>query len=186
MVERKGLKLAYRFIPCPVYDVSGMECWLSEMAEQGLLLQEDGFFCGIATFEKTTPQKVIYQLQPASKSTSMWASNNGDPEDEEVELSREFGWEYVAKRGEFYIYRTSKLDARELHTDREVQALAMNAMKKRQWDNIISMFFFAIVYPYLVMNGKIIVSMVHIGTIPMGLVLVAATTFFSSRTFNVS
>ncbi len=173
MVERKELKLAYRFIPCPVYDVSRMEYWLSEMAEQGLLLQEDGFFCGIATFEKTIPQKVTYRLQPASKSTSMWASNNGDPEDEEVELSREFGWEYVAKRGEFYIYRTSKIDARELHTDRKVQALAMNAMKKRQWDNIISMLFFAIVYPYLVMNGKIIVSMVHVGTIPMGLVLVA-------------
>ena len=38
MAERKEPKLVYRFIPCPVYDVSGMECWLSEMAEQGLLL----------------------------------------------------------------------------------------------------------------------------------------------------
>ena len=173
MGKRTEPKLVYRVIPCPVYDVSGMECWLSEMAEQGLLLQEDGFLCGIATFEKTTPQKVTYRLQVASKSTSMWASNNGDPEDEEVELSKEFGWEYVAKREEFYIYRTSKLDVRELHTDREVQALAMNAMKKRQWDTIISMLFFSIVYPHLVINGKIIVSMVHIGTIPMGLVLVA-------------
>ena len=141
-------KIVYKIMPCPQYDVSGMECWLSEMAEQGMILQQDGIFCGIVTFEKTVPQIIKYRLQAAEKSTSMWADNNGEPDAEEVELSKKFGWEYVAKRGEFHIYCTSNPDARELHTDKEVQALAMNAMKKRQWDSIFNSIFwdFSILY----------------------------------------
>ena len=77
MEERKEPKLAYRLIPCPQYDVSGLECWLNQMARQGYMLQKDGFFAGVATFEKTIPQTVFYQLQPAEKSTGMWADNNG-------------------------------------------------------------------------------------------------------------
>ena len=167
------MKLVYRLIPCPQYDVSGMECWLSEMAEQGLILQKDGFLFGFATFEKTTPQKIRYSLQAASKPTSMWSDNMGAPDSEEIELSQEFGWEYVASRGEFHVYRTYNFEARNLHTDRDVQALAMNAMKKRQKDNIFSMLFFAIIYPYMIMGGKILMSMIHIGTIPMTLVLIS-------------
>ena len=173
MEERKEPKLVHHFIPCPQYDVSGMECWLSEMAEQGLLLQKDGLFCEIATFEKGTPQKITYRLQAASKSTSMWSDNNGDPDVEEMELSEQFGWEYVAKRGEFHIYRTSNPKARELHTDKEVQALAMNAMKKRQEDSIFSSLFFGIIYPYVLSRGKIILTMVHVGTVPITLAVVA-------------
>ena len=165
--------LVYRLIPCPPYDVSGMECWLSEMAEQGFMLHKDGFLFGFATFEKTTPQKVRYSLQPAAKSTSMWSENMGTPDEEEMELNQEFGWEYVASRGEFHVYRTNNFQARNLHTDKDVQILAMNAMKKRQRDIIWSMIFYTIVYPYIVMRGKILMPMIHIGTIPMALIMVA-------------
>lgn len=173
MEDRNEPKLVYKLMPCPPYDVSGMECWLSEMADHGLMLQKDGFFCGIVTFEKTMPQKVKYRLQAAGKSTSMWADNNGDPDAEEIELSKEFGWEYVAKRGEFHIYRTNDLSARELNTDSEVQALAMNAMRKRQRDNIFSGVFWGLFYPWLLFKGKIMLSVVHIGTLPMILIMIA-------------
>ncbi len=174
MEEKEEVKLIRRLIPCPQYDVSGTECWLSEMAEQGLVLQKDGLFCGIATFEKTVPQKIKYCLQAAGKSTSMWADNNGEPDEEEVELSKEFGWEYVAKRGEFYIYCTTNLDARDLHTDKEVQALAMNAMKKRQKDSIFNSLFFGIIYPYFLLRGKIILTMIHVGTVAIAIMTIAA------------
>lgn len=173
MEERKEPKLLRRFIPCPQYDVSGMEHWLMEMAEQGLLLQEDGCFCGIATFEKATPQKIRYRLLAAGKCTSMLADNNGEPDVEEVELSKEFGWEYVAKRGEFHIYRTRNTAARDLHTDKEVQALAMNAMKKRQRDNIFNSIFWGIIYPFLLLRGKILLAMIHAGTVPIALMMIA-------------
>ena len=52
MEDRKEPKLVYQLIPCPQYDVSGMECWLSEMAEQGLMLQKDGFLFGVATLKR--------------------------------------------------------------------------------------------------------------------------------------
>lgn len=174
MEEKKEVKLVRRLIPCPQYDVSGTECWLSEMAEQGYVLQKDGLFCGIATFEKATPQKIKYCLQAAGKSTSMWADNYGDPDEEEVELSKEFGWEYVAKRGEFYIYCTTNPDARDLHTDKEVQALAMNAMKKRQMDNIFNSLFFGMIYPYFLLRGKIIMTMIHVGTVAIAIMIIAA------------
>lgn len=167
------MKDVYRFIPCPKYDISGMECWLSEMAMQGFHLIQDGIFCGVATFEKSTPQKVKYCLQAAEKSTSMWADNNGDPDEEVIELSKEFGWEYVAKRGEFHIYRTNDPFARELHTDKEVQALAMNTMKKRQRDNIFNSLFYGFVYPWLIMRGKIIMPMIHAGTFTISILILA-------------
>ena len=33
MEDRNEPKLVYKLMPCPPYDVSGMECWLSEMAD---------------------------------------------------------------------------------------------------------------------------------------------------------
>ena len=173
MEERKEPKLVHRLIPCPQYDVSGMECWLADMAKQGFLLQKDGFFAGVATFEKTTPQTIIYQLQPAEKYTSMLSDNGGDPDEEAIELSREYGWEYVAKRGEFYIYRTSDPNARAFHTDPEVQALAMNAMRKRQRENLFSAIFWGLLNPWLLFRGKIMLAVVHLGTIPMALIIIA-------------
>ncbi len=171
MDEGKTVKTIRRLIPCPVYDVSGTECWLEEMAEQGWMLQEDGFFCGVATFEQYEACRVQYRLTAAENSTSMWADNNGDPDEEELELNEAFGWKYVAKRGEFHIYRCCDPEGRELHTDKEVQVLAMNAMKSRQWDNLIRCFLWGIVYPYVTLHGNFMLAMVGIGTIPVGLMM---------------
>ena len=173
MEEGKTVKTIRRLIPCPVYDVSGMEYWLEEMAEQGWMLQEDGFFCGVATFEQSEACRVQYRLAAAKNSTSMWADNNGDPEEEELELNEAFGWKYVAKRGEFYVYRCCDPEGRELHTDKEVQALAMNAMKSRQWDNLFRCFAWGIVYPYVTLHGNFMLAMVGIGTIPVGMMILA-------------
>ena len=51
MVEKKDTKSVHRIIPCPDYDVTGVECWLSYMAEQGYILRDGGVFRGIAAFE---------------------------------------------------------------------------------------------------------------------------------------
>lgn len=173
MEEEKTVKTIQRLIPCPVYDVSGTECWLEEMAEQGWMLQEDGFFCGVATFEQSEACKVQYRLAAAKNSTSMWADNNGDPDEEELELNEAFGWKYVAKRGEFHVYRCCNPEGRELHTDKEVQGLAMNAMKSRQWDNLIRCLMWGIVYPYVTLHGNFMLAMVGIGTIPVGFMILA-------------
>ena len=115
----------YRLPPCPAYDVEGMERWLSGLAQEGLFLARDGFFCGLATFERGEPRFAKYRLEAAQKSTSMWAEDGGEPDPEQVELSQRYAWEYIAKRGDFYIYRSFEPGARELNTDPEVQALAL-------------------------------------------------------------
>jgi hypothetical protein len=51
-------KYAYRLPPCPAYDVEGTERWLSEMARRGLHLSADGFFLGLAVFEKGDGREV--------------------------------------------------------------------------------------------------------------------------------
>ena len=128
----KKVKKRYRLPPCPHYDVEGTESWLSDMACDGWILEEDGIFCGIAAFEKTEPVKMKYRLTVAEKGTSMWGENNGDPENEEIEHSAACGWEYIAKRGGFHIYRSSEPTARELNTDPEVQAMALKMLKNNQ------------------------------------------------------
>ena len=45
MSDAEERKRAYRLAPCPAYDIEGTESWLEDMAEKGLVLSGDGFFC---------------------------------------------------------------------------------------------------------------------------------------------
>lgn len=49
----------------------------------------------------------------------------------------------------------------------------MNAMRKRQRDNLFSSIFGGLFYPWLIFKGKIMLAVVHAGTIPMVLVMIA-------------
>ena len=71
MEHGKAPRRVYRLPPCPAYDVEGMEQWLSDQAERGLFLAQEGFFAGIAAFEAGVPRPVKYRLEAAQKSTSM-------------------------------------------------------------------------------------------------------------------
>jgi len=46
------LKHAYRWAPCPAYDIEGTESWLESLASEGLMLTEDGFYLGIGVFDR--------------------------------------------------------------------------------------------------------------------------------------
>ena len=55
-----------RPVPCPDYDVEGMESWLVDMEARGFRLSADGFTCfdrGI--FQVVPPGVARYRLQPA-------------------------------------------------------------------------------------------------------------------------
>ena len=121
-----------RLPPCPPYDVEGMESWLSYMEARGRRLEKDGFFLGFAFFEKTEPASAAWRLEAAPKQVSDWDDNGGGPDGEALALNADFGWEYVARRGQFHVYRNPEADPRELHTDPRVQALAIKALEKRQ------------------------------------------------------
>lgn len=163
MVEKKDTKSVHRIIPCPDYDVTGVESWLSYMAEQGYILRDGGVFRGIAAFDRCEPKKVRYRLQPAQKGFVIY--DNDGPSDDEVELNGAFGWKYVAKYGVFHIYRADDIDAREMDTDPEVQAMAMNSLHRSQRFNIIWMSIWIIVYLALVFTSQPFLSMVNRGSL---------------------
>ncbi|MGI5937020.1 MAG: DUF2812 domain-containing protein [Oscillospiraceae bacterium] len=141
-----------------------MESWLSDMARKGLFLAKDGIFAGIAIFEYDTPRRAIYRLEAAQKSTSMWSENGGGPDPEQLELAEKYSWTYVGKRGNFHIYRSFQPVARELHTDSEVQAMALNAVKKRQMGAVIYTLFWSILYPLFLFRGGLVLTAVTIKT----------------------
>lgn len=162
----------YRLPPCPAYDVEAMESWLSDLAEEGLFLAEDGFFLGIAAFERRELRPAQYRLEAAQKSTSMWAPDGGEPDPDQVELSAKYNWEYVAKRGDFYIYRSFSPAARELNTDPEVQALAVNAVKKRRRGSLFTLLFWIAFYLLLCgYGGGLVLTALQLGS---GVVLLLA------------
>ena len=164
MKPKKENKRVYRLPPCPDYDVEGMESWLSDLGKEGLFLAKDGFFAGVAAFERGKPAKVKYRLEAAQKSTSMWADDMGEPDPDQIELSEKYDWTYLGKRGDFYIYRSFDPKARELNTDPEVQALALNAVKKRWRGSLFTLIFWLVVYPLLWIRGGVLLTIIHVKT----------------------
>lgn len=140
---RREKRRQYCLFPCPDYDVAGMEGWLEEMAQRGWFLEKDGIFAfvGMAAFERGEPRRVRYRLAGILK--------GGGPDTEEIVLSEKYGWRYVSKRGDFYIYRTDDPDTRELNTDPEVQAEAVRVVKKRRRRAVIDSSFWFLLSPVL-------------------------------------
>lgn len=161
--NKAGTKHTFCFPPCPVYDIEGTESWLGSMAaENGLFLRD--FFMGFAVFEKGAPRSVRYRLQAASASTSMWSDSGGEPQEDAVELSRTYGWDYLCKRWQFYVYSCSNPDARELDTDSQVQALALDFVRKREHGNLISTLFWLILYSIFFLSRQLLLTAIGIRT----------------------
>ena len=157
-------KRYHRLVPCPSYEITKIEAWLSDLANEGLILTNDGIFAGVATFEYKGPQKVKYRLEAAQKNTGMWSDNNGDPDPEQIEISRKCAWEYIAKLRDFYIYRSADPEARELNTDPDVQALALNAVKKRAKGSLITSLIILFIYPVVLTHGCLLLTTIALGT----------------------
>lgn len=107
-------------------------------------------------FERGEPRFAKYRLEAAQKSTSMWAEDGGEPDPEQVELSQRYAWEYIAKRGDFYIYRSFERGARELNTDPEVQALALDAVKKRRAGEAVQLLVWVVLYAACAVRGLLL------------------------------
>lgn len=162
---RQEPKYAYRLPPCPAYDVEGTERWLSEMARRGLHLSADGFFLGLAVFEKGEGREVTYRLEAVPNGG--FFDDVATPPEEAIDLAAEYGWEHVGRRGEFYVYRTVREDAREMNTDPRVQALAMKAVRSRQRGSLFSLLFWLVLYP-LLRNGAAVYQSPLLAAITLG------------------
>lgn len=161
--EEQRARRCYRLPPCPAYDVEGTESWLEAMAAQGWQLSETGFFAGLAAFEKAPPQPVRYRLQAAPESTGLLAENGGQPAEESLALGEAYGWEYIANRGQFYIFAAQDPAARELDTDPQVQALALDMVRRREQGSLTSSLLWLAVYPVVYFWGAWLLLAVEVG-----------------------
>ena len=125
-----------RFPPCPVYDMEGFESWLESMAQQGYLLEKDPFFAGFASFRKEQPRTIRYRLQPKPKQSSIFSRK--DPQQDAIDLAKEYGWTYLGEHGDFFIFSAEDPSLPELDTDPRVQALALIGLEKRKKREFIS------------------------------------------------
>lgn len=128
MTPEKKIRKYHRLAPCPHYDVERIESWLTDMASEGFHLEKEPTFMGFFAFTKGEPKNVRYRLEPKQ---SMAEEDSEKPDHEAQALYAEYGWEFVAAYGLFYIYRSVSPDAREMNTDPQVQAVAMKGAFKQ-------------------------------------------------------
>lgn len=131
-------KQVYRLCPCDPGDIEGIQSWLEDLAEQGLFLIEDGVFCGVFTFARKAPGKVSYRLDVAQKRKPRFLDSGDELTDEEVELYRSMGWEYLLRYGDFHIYRSTENNAPELNTEGKTHAITINLLKKKHRSSFVS------------------------------------------------
>lgn len=156
-------KTCWRLIPCPGYDVESLESWLAAMAAKGLVLCKDGIFAGFACFERQAPCALRYRLDAAPEHVSLWSDNGGQPDEEAQALAAAAGWDYLATRGQFFVYCTADPDAPELNTDPRVQALAIRKVKKRLAGNLLSDLILLVLYGLRVF-GSPVLTLLELGT----------------------
>lgn len=126
MKEKKKFR---RSVPCPDYDVERIESWLADLGKEGIHLDKETTFRGGLLFTKGAPRNDRYRLEPKPKKDGQYSDR---PDEEARQLCAEYGWEFVGSYSQFYIYRAIRPDAREMHTDLEVQAAALTILRKRE------------------------------------------------------
>ncbi|MBR5319779.1 MAG: DUF2812 domain-containing protein [Peptococcaceae bacterium] len=170
----ENVRHAIRMSPCPVYDISGMECWLEEMARQGLLLCR--YSMGLAVFEKREPARVRYQLALLPGDPLM---EKGIPtvQDEMIALCEEYGWHYVTKRGRFGIFETEDETARTLYSDAELASAEYEELRQREKSALRSnLLWLLIIAPLMLFKENILQSCLMVGT-ELYILLFAAMTW---------
>lgn len=130
MTQTAEPRRRYRLPVCPAWDVEATESWLQDMAAKGLVLDRDGFGLGLFTFVEADPCAMRYRLDAADTRGGLFADDMGAPPAARQELAAEAGWQYLGRRGEFWIYGCADPAAPELNTDPRVQAISLRQMEK--------------------------------------------------------
>lgn len=117
------MRHAYRLPPCDIYDIPAMESWFTDMASKGFVLDKIGrtWF----RFKKSEPSVICFRMEPITNEDEM-------PNQEMLDYYDAAGWSYVATLNKlFFIWKSTRLDAEELHSDPIVQSIAYERLCKR-------------------------------------------------------
>ena len=149
-------KYVYRVPPCSKYDIAGMESWLEDLAAQGLFLDRDGLFWGVATLVQKEPAKLRFRLEATDTNGGLFSPTH-DPKDEVIAFHQEMGWEYRGRWGQFHIYVSDDPRAPELHTDPRVQAMTIQALNKFQRTELFGIFWYVMLIWFF--HGSVLLTL---------------------------
>lgn len=117
------MKYSYKRPSFDFYDAVAMECWLSDMAKNGLLYEGNNL--AYFRFLKSEPQNICYRVEPIM-------DEEREPSKEMLAAYDDAGWEFVARQGNlFFIWKSTRADATELHTDPIVQSESYRSLCKK-------------------------------------------------------
>lgn len=163
-----------RFVPCPHADLPTLQAWLEDMAAQGLHLCAGQSFARYALFDQGEPTAIRYRLEPTEvQADGIQVVVVDEPQ---TDLAEELGWEVVCTcrwRASFVVYRTADSAVSELHTDPEVQSMALKTVQNRLLRNIF-LGFAAVALSYLRIRPHVGVLF---GSLPLGLWIVSAVAY---------
>lgn len=148
-MREKTIRYVHRLCPCDPCDVEGIQSWLEDLAAKGLFLIEDGVFCGVFSFERRLPGKVKYRLDVAQKRKPRFLDSGDELTDEELEIYRSMGWEYLLRYGDFRVYRSVEQDAPELNTESETHAITIRLLKQKHRSTFVFSALYAIAFLFL-------------------------------------
>lgn len=160
----KHEKRIIRLLPCPSYDIEGLQTYFESMASEGLHVKKDGIFAGFAAFERGEAYSVRYRMDMEERRGGILGDNNGRPDADKIALCKELGWEYVDSWNGTHIYRCEDSSAQELNTDAKVRSIALKRIVKDQLVNVAVLCFWLLVYPILRLSGLILPTMFAIGS----------------------
>ncbi|MFS0575066.1 DUF2812 domain-containing protein [Sporosarcina sp. 179-K 3D1 HS] len=114
-------KTVLKLRPSDYWRIGKHESWLADLAAQGLHLKKMG--SNFARFEKGEPRQTRYRID---------VSIEQKMSPEQIQLYAENGWEYVTKRGDFYVFSSPvERHAPELHTDPAEQAYTLKRLDQK-------------------------------------------------------
>ena len=124
-------KSVRRWIPVSLYEIAGIESWLSDLSAQGLALERFGLY--FAYFRRTESCKMIYRLELLPRPME-------EPDDEMLDFYLHNGWEYVTTLNRlFWVFRALPGTA-EIHTDAVAQGYAYDKLSRKLKQSAIVVF----------------------------------------------
>ena len=118
-----------KFLPTSLYNIPAVETWLADQARRGW--HAVGFLGELVRFQKGEPRKTAYRLEPQFL-------RDAAPDPEVRALYADAGWEYLASavQNGFFLWRSTRPDPREVHTDPEAEDLTYAWLAERQKEQL--------------------------------------------------
>lgn len=135
-----------RLIPVNIFDTSTMEQWLSQMGDEGLIL--DSFSGKKAVFQGGDCKKIKYRLIPTADGTEY-------PSTEMKELFEEEGWQYISNLEKtFFVFSNDAEYPKAVPFSKEEEQSVYEALKKKKRNSMLLALlgFFFVVGVQLILN----------------------------------